>query len=226
MAEELFNDAIRIDVQGVSLIGELVLAAEAKGLIILTDGTGKELRSRNNREVAKHFQKSGYATLMVDLLTPEEDEVFESQFDLTKLTQRLVDIVYWIQKDKVTTDLNIGFYGTKNGAAASCGAAAALGDIAKAVVSCHGRADLAAAVLPDVNTPVLLIVGGNDDAILKLNQIALDSLQGIKDLQIVPDTDNAFEEPGKLEMAAQLATDWYRKYLPPTKQQPLHQDRP
>lgn len=226
MAEELFNDAVRIDVHGESLVGELVLLKDAKGLIVLTDGTGKELQSKNNRAVARHLQQSGYATLLVDLLTPEEDEIFESQFDLTKLTQRLVDIVYWIQKDEATTDLNIGFYGTKNGAAAVAAASAGLGDIAKAVVSCHGRADLAAAVLDDVHAPMLLIVGGKDEAILKLNQKALDSLQGIKDLEIVPDATHTFEEPGALEMAAQLATDWFRKYLPPTKQQPLRQDRP
>jgi len=226
MAAEVFNDAVRIDVHGESLVGELVLLEEAKGLIVLTDGTGKELQSKNNRAVAGHFQKSGYSTLMVDLLTPEEDKEFESQFDLPKLTQRLVDIVYWLQKDEATTDQNIGFYGTKNGAAAVAAASAGLVDIVKAVVSCHGRADLAAAVLDDVHAPTLLIVGGNDEAILKLNQIALDSLQGIKDLEIVPDATNAFEESGTLEMAAQLATDWYRKYLPPAKQQPLRQDKP
>ncbi|HEY4652292.1 MAG TPA: dienelactone hydrolase family protein [Pontibacter sp.] len=226
MAEELFNDTIRIDVHGESLVGELVLPEGAKGLVIVTDGTGQGVQNQQNRAVAQHLQRSGYATLLVNLLTPEEDKAFESQFDLPKLTQRLVDVVYWIQQDKVTTDLNIGFFGTKNGAAASAGAAAALGDIAKAVVSCHGRADLAAAVLPDVHAPVLLIVGGKDEAILKLNQNALEALQGIKDLQLVPDVTHMFEEPGSLEMAAQLATDWFRKYLPPGKLHPLHQDQP
>lgn len=227
MANYKFNDTVRIDVQGVSLIGDLAIPEGAKGLVIFAHGSGSSRLSKRNRFVAEHLQRSGFATLLFDLLTEEEDRDVRSRFDIPKLTRRLIDTTYWIERDPRTQDMNIGFFGASTGAAAAIGAAAAEGpDIVKAVVSRGGRPDLADAVLPDLQVPTLLIVGGRDESVLEMNIQAQNQMQCIKDVEIVPDATHLFEEPGALEMVAQLATDWFRKYLAPDKQQPLHQNRP
>ncbi|ARS36476.1 dienelactone hydrolase family protein [Pontibacter actiniarum] len=222
-----FNDSVRIDVQGVSLVGDLAIPEGAFGLIIFSHGSGSSRLSPRNRFVAEHLQRSGFATLLFDLLTEEEDQDTRNRFDIPKLTQRLIDTTYWVQKDPRTQDLNIGFFGASTGAASAIGAAAGEGpDIIKAVVSRGGRPDLADTVLPDLMVPTLLIVGGKDESVLEMNMQAQNQMRCIKDLELVPDATHLFEEPGALEMAAQLATDWFRKYLKPDKQQPLHQNRP
>ncbi|GAA4432297.1 dienelactone hydrolase family protein [Pontibacter saemangeumensis] len=227
MANYKFNDTVRIDVQGVSLIGDLAIPEGAKGLVIFAHGSGSSRLSKRNRFVAEHLQRSGFGTLLFDLLTEEEDRDTRSRFDIPKLTRRLIDTTYWIERDPRTQDMNIGFFGASTGAAAAIGAAAAEGpDIVKAVVSRGGRPDLADAVLPDLQVPTLLIVGGRDESVLEMNIQAQNQMQCIKDVEIVPDATHLFEEPGALEMVAQLATDWFRKYLAPDKQQPLHQNRP
>ncbi|PRY10348.1 dienelactone hydrolase [Pontibacter ummariensis] len=227
MANYNFNDSVRIDVQNVSLIGDLVIPEEAKGLVVFSHGSGSSRLSPRNRFVAEHLQRSGYATLLFDLLTPEEDEETKNRFDIPMLTKRLIDTTDWIQQDPRTADFNIAYFGASTGAASALGAAAALGnDIIKAVVSRGGRPDLADTALPDVQVPVLLIVGGKDESVLEMNIQANNKLLGIKDVEIVPDATHLFEEPGALEMCAQLATDWFRKYLPPKKQQPLRQNQP
>ncbi|MCJ8165549.1 dienelactone hydrolase family protein [Pontibacter sp. E15-1] len=227
MTNYTFNNSVRIEVQGVSLVGDLVIPEHAAGLIIFSHGSGSSRLSTRNRTVASHLQRSGFATLLFDLLTEDEDRDGSNRFDIPKLTRRLIDTTYWVQQDPRTEQLNIGFFGASTGAASAIGAAAAEGpDIIKAVVSRGGRPDLADAVLPDLMVPTLLIVGGKDEEVLELNKQAQDRIQCIKDLEIVPDATHLFEEPGALEMVAQLATDWFRKYLKPDKQQPLHQQQP
>jgi len=227
MTNYKFNESVRIDVQGVSLIGDLAIPENDFGLIIFAHGSGSGRLSPRNRFVAEHLQRSGFATLLFDLLTEQEDEETKNRFDIPMLTQRLIDTTYWVQQDPRTQDLNIAFFGASTGAAAAIGAAAAEGpDIIKAVVSRGGRPDLADTVLPDLMVPTLLIVGGKDESVLEMNIQAQNQMQCIKDVEIVPDATHLFEEPGALEMAAQLATDWFRKYLKPDKQQPLHQRQP
>jgi putative phosphoribosyl transferase len=227
MANYTFNESVRLELGDVTLIGDLVIPENAFGLIIFSHGSGSSRLSSRNRFVAGHLQRSGFATLLFDLLTEQEDQEYSNRFDIPKLTRRLIDTTYWAQKDARTKDLNIAFFGASTGAASAIGAAAAVGpDIIKAVVSRGGRPDLAGTVLPDLMVPTLLIVGGRDEDVLALNMQAQDQMQCIKDLEIVPDATHLFEEPGALEMAAQLATDWFRKYVKPGKQQPLHQDRP
>lgn len=227
MANYLFNDSVRIDVQNAQLTGDLVIPEGAKGLVVFSHGSGSSRLSSRNRFVAEHLQRSGFATLLFDLLTQEEDQRRENRFDIQLLTNRLVEVVNWVQQNQHTKNLRIGLFGASTGAASALSAAAALsGDIIYAVVSRGGRPDLAGPLLPDVQSPTLLIVGGLDEQVLDLNKQAQDDMQCIKDLEIVPDATHLFEEPGALEMAAQLATDWFRKYLEPGKQHPLHQDRP
>lgn len=227
MANYTFNESVRMNVQGVSLMGNLAIPPEAKGLVIFSHGSGSSRLSSRNRFVAEHLQCSGFATLLFDLLTSEEDQERENRFNITLLTQRLIGVTEWVQENGSTNKLNIGYFGASTGAASALSAAAALGgSIIGAVVSRGGRPDLADAILPDVQTPTLLIAGGHDEPVLTYTLQAQDRLQCIKDVEIVPDATHLFEEPGALEMAAQLATDWFRKYLDPQKQQPLHQNQP
>lgn len=226
MANYTFNDSVRIELDDATLIGDLAVVENAKGLVVFSHGSGSSRLSSRNRFVAEHLQRSGFATLLFDLLTEEEDRKQANRFDIKKLTQRLIATTHFIQKDPTVGNLNIGYFGASTGAASALGAAAALGDIVKAVVSRGGRPDLAGPVLADVQTPTLLIVGGKDEEVLELNRQAQDMLQCLKDVEIVPDATHLFEEPGALEMAAQLATDWFRKYLEPGKQHPLRQDQP
>jgi len=226
MTNFIFNESVRIDVQDVSLIGDLVIPENAKGLVVFSHGSGSSRLSARNRFVGQHLQRSGFATLLFDLLTEEEDQEYKNRFDIPRLTERLVQTTYWLQQDPRTQDFNIAFFGASTGAASAIGAGVALGpDIIKAVVSRGGRPDLADTVLPDLLVPTLLIVGGKDEAVLEMNMQAQNQMRCIKDLELVPDATHLFEEPGALEMAAQLATDWFRKYLEPGKQQPLRQDQ-
>jgi putative phosphoribosyl transferase len=227
MANYIFNDSVRIAMPDVTLIGDLVIPEAAFGLIVFSHGSGSSRLSSRNRFVAEHLQRSSFATLLFDLLTEEEDREYSNRFDIPKLTQRLIETTYWIQRDPRTSNFNIGFFGASTGAASAIGAATAVGpDIIKAVVSRGGRPDLADTVLPDLMVPTLLIVGGKDEAVLEMNIQAQNRMQCIKDVELVPDATHLFEEPGALEMVAQLATDWFRKYVKPDKQQPLHQNRP
>ncbi|GAB3198321.1 pimeloyl-ACP methyl ester carboxylesterase [Pontibacter aydingkolensis] len=226
MANLSINEQVNIPVGQESLIGDLAVPENAKGLVIFSHGSGSSRLSTRNRFVAEHLQRSGFGTLLFDLLTPQEDQNYDNRFDIPLITQRLVDATNWVLKDSRLTDYNIGYFGASTGAASALGAAAALGDMVKAVVSRGGRPDLADTVLPDVQSPTLLIVGGLDEPVLSMNRDAHDRMQCLKDMEIVPDATHLFEEPGALEMAAQLATDWFRKYLEPGKQHPLKQDQP
>jgi putative phosphoribosyl transferase len=224
MVDFRFNDSMRITIGNVQLTGDLAVPEGAKGLVIFSHGSGSSRLSSRNRYVAEHLQRSGFATLLFDLLTEEEDQYQENRFDITLLTARLVDVVNWVQHLDEVRDLHIGLFGASTGAASALGAAAALGsDIISAVVSRGGRPDLAGPVLAEVRSPTLLIVGGLDEEVLDLNRQAQDQMQCLKDVEIVPDATHLFEEPGALEMAAQLATDWFRKYLEPGKQHPLRE---
>ncbi|WP_299756464.1 dienelactone hydrolase family protein [uncultured Pontibacter sp.] len=227
MTNYTFNESIRIELQDASLTGDLAIPESAAGLIVFSHGSGSSRLSSRNRFVAKHLQQSGFATLLFDLLTGSEDKEYNNRFDIPKLTRRLIETTYWLQQDPRTRDLNLAFFGASTGAASAIGAAAAEGpQIIKAVVSRGGRPDLADTVLMDLQVPTLLIVGGKDEAVLEMNIQAQNQMQCIKDLEIVPDATHLFAEPGALELVARLATDWFRKYVKPEKQQPLHQNRP
>ncbi|WP_242927908.1 dienelactone hydrolase family protein [Pontibacter vulgaris] len=214
MANYTFNDTVQINIHNVALTGDLIVPEGAKGLVVFSHGSGSSRLSKRNRFVAEHLQQAGFATLLFDLLTPEEDQDPAKRFDIPLITQRLVDTAYWIQENLLINELNIGFFGASTGAASALGAAAALGDdIIKAVVSRGGRPDLADEVLPQVKAPTLLIVGGNDEPVIGMNQQAYDRMECEKEMEIVPGATHLFEEPGTLEKVAELATDWFKKYL-------------
>jgi putative phosphoribosyl transferase len=214
MANYTFNDTVQINVHQVALTGDLIVPESATALIVFSHGSGSSRLSERNRFVAEQLQQAGFATLLFDLLTPEEDQDQAKRFDIPLITQRLVDTGYWIQENLLLNELAIGIFGASTGAASALKAAAALGpDVIKAVVSRGGRPDLADEILPEVKSPTLLIVGGDDEPVIGMNQQAYDRLQWEKSMEIVPGATHLFQEPGALEKVAQLATDWFKKYL-------------
>ena len=216
---------IQIPIGSVSLSGDLTVIEGSPGIVLFAHGSGSGRHSRRNRYVAKVLQDAGLGTLLFDLLT-EEEEVIDEQtlhlrFDIGLLTNRLVAVTDWlVQNRAASNNLNIAYFGASTGAAAALAAAAKRVDIIKAVVSRGGRPDLADPYLGQVKAPTLLIVGGYDSPVIKMNQEAFDKLQqlsaekGEKELVVVPEATHLFEEPGKLEHVAQLASGWFAHFLP------------
>ena len=186
----------------------------ATSIVIFAHGSGSSRLSRRNNFVAEVIRRRAIATLLFDLLTEEEDRVYTNRFDIPLLTTRLIETTRWIQKQPEFAGFGLGYFGASTGAAAALQAAAQLGKAISAVVSRGGRPDLAGTVdLNLVLSPTLLIVGGDDNAVIELNQQAYTHLTAVKNLKIIPGATHLFEEPGTLEQAANLAADWFEKYL-------------
>lgn len=195
------------------LKGMLSLPKGTSAVVLFAHGSGSSRLSPRNTYVAKVLRDGGLGTLLIDLLTEKEDEVYETRFDIDLLTQRLIAITRWLQTESETKDVKIGLFGASTGAAAALRVAARLGSDIFAVVSRGGRPDLAANVLKKVISPTLLIVGGNDVGVRELNESAYNQLTCEKKLAIVEGATHLFEEPGALEEVARLARDWFQKYL-------------
>lgn len=213
MIHEIFERLVHIPADSVSLEGALVIPAGAAGVVLFAHGSGSSRHSPRNKFVATSLQRDGLATLLIDLLTREEDVNYETRFDIKLLTFRLEAATRWLRQQPETRDLGIGYFGASTGAAAALEAAAALGPKIGAVVSRGGRPDLAQEVLDRVLAPTLLIVGGDDDVVIELNRDACARLRSEKKLSIVPGASHLFEEPGALEVVAYLASSWFGKYL-------------
>jgi putative phosphoribosyl transferase len=190
----------------------------AVGLVLFAHGSGSSRHSPRNNYVAGVLRASGVGTLLMDLLTPEEDRDYSRRFDIGLLTERLLEAARWVAAQAVTQDLPLGFFGASTGAAAALDAAAALGDRARAVVSRGGRPDLASEqALLQVRAPTLLLVGGYDDGVIDLNQLAYDQLHCKKEMVIIPGATHLFEEPGTLEAVANRAAGWFAEHLPASR---------
>jgi putative phosphoribosyl transferase len=199
---------------GISLQADLRLPAEAAGLIIFAHGSGSSRRSARNREVATALNAAGFATLLLDLLSEREEANRENVFDVDLLAGRLLAATAWAEARTDLQQLPIGYFGASTGAAAALAAAAAAGGSrVEAVVSRGGRPDLAEAAIARVKTPTLLIVGGADRAVRRLNELALERLRGPAELAVVPGAGHLFEEPGALQRVAELATAWFAANL-------------
>lgn len=200
-----------------ALGGELTVPHAACGLVVFAHGSGSSRHSPRNRFVAGELQRAGLATLLIDLLTADEERSDARsghlRFDIGFLAQRLESAMAWAAGGPTTHELRIGCFGASTGAAAALVAAARSPDTVKAVVSRGGRPDLAGSFLLRVQAPTLLIVGGNDRTVLNLNRTALEVIPAEKRLEIVPGASHLFEEPGTLEEAAVLATDWFTQHL-------------
>ncbi|HTK86439.1 MAG TPA: dienelactone hydrolase family protein [Nitrospiraceae bacterium] len=198
------------------LVGDLVVPEQATGLVLFAHGSGSSRLSPRNRYVAGLLNGAGLSTLLVDLLTIREEHIDlqtrEYRFNIGLLAERLIGLTEWQSAHPDLSDLSLGYFGASTGSAAALIAAAARPQHVRAVVSRGGRPDLAASSLPRVQSPTLLIVGGDDAPVIGLNQQALEALQCEKKLDIVPGATHLFEEPGALEAVARLAADWYRSH--------------
>lgn len=211
------KEVISIPTGQVELEGELIIPSEAKGVVLFAHGSGSSRFSPRNQFVAQFLRENQLGTLLIDLLTAEEEKIDlmtrEIRFDIELLANRLLGITKWLLQDKRGQGLHIGYFGSSTGAAAALIAAAKMEKNISAVVSRGGRPDLASHFLAQVQAPTLLIVGGADTGVIELNQEAYDLLTQIKNLEIVPGATHLFEEPGTLETVADLAANWFLQYL-------------
>jgi putative phosphoribosyl transferase len=207
---------VRVPAGSVTLEGNLTLPEQSRGVVLFAHGSGSSRYSPRNRYVARLLNEAK-PTLLIDLLTLHE-EVIDSRtaqlrFDIDLLAERLVDATDWLTQFPDTKDLRIGYFGASTGAAAALAAAALRPDPVGAIVSRGGRPDLAGAALMRVRAPTLLIVGENDVQVIELNRAALAQLRSEKRLVVVPGATHLFEEPGALDMVAQLAREWFERHL-------------
>ena len=203
-----------VNAREADLAGTLIVPQGAKGIVLFAHGSGSSRFSPRNNYVANVLNDAGMATLLIDLLTRDEDLDYDMRFDIPLLTERLLDATSWLARDEKTENLKIGYFGASTGAASALKAAARLGSDIFAVVSRGGRPDLASAQeLGRVISPTLLLVGGNDDVVIELNRQAYAHLTCEKQLKIIPGATHLFEEPGKLESAALAARDWFSRHL-------------
>lgn len=212
--------AVRIPVGRVLLEGDLAIPAGASSIILFAHGSGSSRLSSRNRYVAKYLQREGLATLLFDLLTSQEEKVdnynMQLRFDIGLLATRLSGATSWLKTQKDLGKMPVGYFGASTGAAAALIAENEHQDIVRAVVSRGGRPDLAGRALSIVKAPTLFIVGGNDYQVITLNEEAIERVKAVKKMTIVPRATHLFEEPGTLEMVADLAASWFAKYLPVT----------
>jgi putative phosphoribosyl transferase len=225
------EEPVSIPVDSVVLSGDLYRPAGSKqGVIVFAHGSGSSRHSPRNRYVAGVLQNAGFGTLLFDLLTEEEEKIDDQtahlRFDIGLLADRLAGVTDWLLQTLEAGDSKkqylIGYFGASTGAAAALVAAVMKEDVVKAIVSRGGRPDLAGGRLEHVKAPTLLIVGENDSEVIKLNAEARERLKSLKDVEkrlvIVPDATHLFEEPGKLEQVAQLALEWFARFLDDRKE--------
>ena len=213
---------VRVKAGSATIEGNLNLPEGARAVVLFAHGSGSSRFSSRNRYVARVLNEAKLATLLIDLLTPEEEAIDQRtahlRFDIRLLAGRLVSATDWLTQNVDTRHLSIGYFGASTGAAAALVAAAERPEMVHAVVSRGGRPDLAGAALPRVRAPTLLIVGGDDVQVIELNRAALALLRCEKQLVIIPGASHLFEEPGALDEVARLAREWFRQHLVPDAQ--------
>ena len=214
--------SVRVPIGHEFLHGELSRSANAQGLVVFAHGSGSSRYSKRNQYVAHVLEGRGLATLLIDLLTPDEEEVDQRtrhlRFDIPLLAGRLVAIVDWLKHQTDTGSLTIGLFGASTGGGAALMAAAARPRNIGAIVSRGGRPDLADRALPHVKAPTLLIVGERDEPVIELNRDAMSRMGAPVSLVLVNDATHLFEEPGALERVADLAGTWFVQHLQPAPQ--------
>jgi len=206
---------VKVYAAGVTLEGNLIVSPGATGIVLFAHGSGSSRFSSRNRYVAEVLRVGGLGTLLLDLLTPEEELVdtrtAHLRFDIELLADRLVGTIDWLARQM--PKLKVGLFGASTGGGAALVAAARVPERIYAVVSRGGRPDLAAGALPKVQAPTLLIVGGNDTPVIAMNQEAYDRMTCVRRLEIIPGASHLFEEPGTLEQVSRMARDWFLQYL-------------
>jgi putative phosphoribosyl transferase len=218
MAKSIAGEkVVKIPAGSTTINGNLIIPQKAKGIVLFAHGSGSGRFSPRNTKVAREINAAGIATLLIDLLTEEEEAIDiysgEFRFNIELLAKRLVFATEWLKKNPKTKNLTVGYFGASTGAAAALIAAAKLPDWTKAVVSRGGRPDLAGKHLSKVKAPTLLIVGGDDVQVLELNKQAMAQMTAEKKLTVVPGATHLFEEPGKLEEVGKLTINWFSRFL-------------
>ncbi|MCZ7421288.1 dienelactone hydrolase family protein [Verrucosispora sp. WMMA2121] len=213
------GEAATIPAGGVLLPADLLVPAEPAGAVLFAHGSGSSRHSPRNAAVAHQLNKAGLGTVLVDLLTPAEDELdavtAELRFDIGLLADRLAGIVDWLATERPFGPSLVGLFGASTGAAAALVAAARRPDLVRAVVSRGGRPDLAGSALGQVHAATLLLVGGLDEQVITLNEHALGQLTSRSELRVIPGATHLFEEPGTLDQVAEAAADWFHDHLHP-----------
>lgn len=208
---------VHIPVGRVTLEGDLAIPAGAESIILFAHGSGSSRFSSRNRYVARYLQREGLATLLFDLLTSAEEKIdsynMQLRFDIDLLALRLSGATRWVNTQKETGQMAIGYFGASTGAAAALIAENNHQGAVQAIVSRGGRPDLAGRALSLVKAPTLFIVGGEDHQVITLNELAMEKVRAVKKMSIVPGATHLFEEPGTLELVADLASNWYIQYL-------------
>ena len=211
--------AVEVPAGPVELAGNLSVPEKAGGVVLFAHGSGSGRHSPRNRHVARALGEAGFATLLIDLLTLDEEEADREsghlRFDVGLLARRLAGATHWLRQNPDTRDLPVGYFGASTGAGAALVAAAERPREVGAVVSRGGRPDLAGDTLPLVEAPTLLIVGSDDEPVIRMNEEALGRLRAEKRLEVVPGAGHLFEEPGTLEQVARLAAGWFTRHLAP-----------
>ena len=205
--------SVTIRSEALALSGSLAVPAEAKRIVLFAHGSGSGRFSPRNRFVAQHLQHGGIATLLIDLLTRDEEDERRNVFDIDLLGDRILAASAWLRNDSSTRELPLGYFGASTGAAAALQAAARASFSVGAIVSRGGRPDLAERYLPDVTAPTLLLVGGEDYPVIEMNQHAYRLLRCPKHLAIIPGATHLFEEPGTLERVTHQALAWFQQHL-------------
>jgi putative phosphoribosyl transferase len=210
---------VRIPINGISLDGDLRMPEDPLGIVVFARGSGSSRFSSRNKAVAEIIRDMGVGTLLFDLLTKEEESVDiytrHLRFDISLLAERLIAVVDWLNVQEITAALPVGLFGASTGGAAALAAAAKLGERINVIVSRGGRPDLAGDALPLVKAPTLLIVGELDDVVIELNRSAMARMRCQTELKIVSGATHLFEEPGALDLVANLAGEWFFEHLKP-----------
>jgi pimeloyl-ACP methyl ester carboxylesterase len=204
---------VNISFQGIDVKANLTIPGNPEALVIFSHGSGSSRHSPRNNYVADVLNKQGIATLLADLLTPDEDADYENRFNISLLSKRLVKVTEWAQQHYQLKALPAGYFGASTGAGSALRAAVQLDNHIKAIVSRGGRPDLTGKVLPLVKSPTLLIVGSFDTQAISLNYEAYNELTWKKEIVIVDGASHLFEEPGKLQEVAELAANWFVNHL-------------
>ena len=218
MPVSLTDCSVQVPAGGAEIEGSLAVPNGSRGIVIFAHGSGSSRFSARNRFVAAQLRTRHLGTLLIDLLTPEEEAIDEHthhlRFQIPRLAERLIGAAAWLAENRETRGLPIGYFGASTGAAAALMAAAEYPEPIGAVVSRGGRPDLAGPYLGSVQAPTLLIVGGADPAVIELNEEAYRQLRCAREMEIVPGATHLFEEAGALETVARMAGDWFARWLP------------
>lgn len=222
--------AVQVKAGDALIEGDLTIPVKAKGIVVFSHGSGSSRFSRRNKYVAEVLHGGGYATLLLDLLTRQEDVIDEQtreyRFDVDRLGHRVVAAIDWMASHPPVAGLPVACFGASTGAAAALIAAAERPEIVRAVISRGGRPDLAGDALPKVQAPTLLIVGGDDEPVIELNRAAMRRMRAPVQLEVVPRATHLFEEPGALELVARLALEWCATYVKGAPDSPRTARRP